>query len=133
VTSPSPTPGWYPDPLNPGKQSYWDGAGWSQPVGVPADSNKSNLAAVAVGVCVLVVIGLIMSMQSVSLLSGSGPIWIGVGFVAAGTAVAFFMVAATWVRVVAALCLAFALFNAVYMEKQLSDKRNEISQIFNNN
>lgn len=100
---------------------------------MPADSNKSKLAAVAVGVCVLVVIGLIMSMQSVSLLSGSGPIWIGVGFVAAGTAVAFFMGAATWVRVVAALRLAFALFNAVYMEKQLSDKRNEISQIFNNN
>jgi len=51
--------------------------------------------------------------------------------VAAGTAVAFFMGAATWVRAVAALCLAIALFNAFYMEHQLSNKRNEISQIFN--
>ena len=56
----------------------------------------------------------------------------GVGVVAAGTAVAFFMRATKWVRVAAALCLAFSLFNAFYMEKQLSDKRNEISQIFNN-
>ncbi|MDT5003888.1 MAG: hypothetical protein QOJ24_1064 [Mycobacterium sp.] len=37
-----------------------------------------------------------------------------------------------WVRVVAALLLVFALFNAFYMEKQLNDKRNEIGQIFNN-
>ena len=82
--------------------------------------------------CVLVAIGLVMSMQSVSLLTGTGPVWTGVGVVAAGTAVAFFMRATKWVRVVAALCLAFSLFNAFYMEKQLSDKRNEISQIFNN-
>jgi Protein of unknown function (DUF2510) len=130
------SPGWYPDPSDHAKQIYWDGAAWSGPVhpavvtsSAPANNSKST--AVAIGVCVLVVIGLVMSMQSVSLLSGSGPIWTGVGFVAAGTAVAFFMGATKWVRVVAALCLAFSLFNAFYMEKQLSDKRNEISQIFN--
>jgi Protein of unknown function (DUF2510) len=127
--------GWYPDPSDPGRQIYWNGTAWSgpaQPVGVtiPAAANSTK-PAVAVGVCVLVAIGLVMSMQSVSLLSGSSTVWIGVGFVAAGTAVAFFLGAASWVRVIAALCLAFALFSAVYMEKQLSDKRNEISQIFN--
>jgi hypothetical protein len=128
--------GWYPDPSDPGRQIYWNGTAWGgpvQPAGVtssaPANSTKP---AVAIGVCVLVAIGIVMSMQSVSLLSGSGPIWTGVGFVAAGTAIAFFLRAATWVRVVAALCLAFALLNAFYMEKQLSDKRNEISQIFDN-
>jgi hypothetical protein len=126
------SPGWYPDPSDPAKQIYWDGTAWSGPV-LPAqsDAGNSKKAAVAIGVGVLVVIGLVMSMQSVSLLSGSGPIWTGVGFVAAGTAVAFFMGAKKWVRVVAALCLAFSLFNAFYIEKQLSDKRNEISQIFN--
>jgi hypothetical protein len=128
--------GWYPDPSDPGRQIYWNGTAWSgpvQPVGmtIPAAANSTK-PAVAVGVCVLVAIGLVMSMQSVSLLSGSSTVWIGVGFVAAGTAVAFFLGAASWVRVIAALCLAFALFSAVYMEKQLSDKRNEISQIFNN-
>ena len=95
-------------------------------------SNIDKNTAVAIGVCVLVAIGVLMSMQSVSLLTGTGPIWTGVGFVAAGTAVAFFMRAATWVRVVAAVSLAFVLANAFYMEQQLSDKRNEISQIFDN-
>lgn len=95
-------------------------------------SNIGKNTAVAIGVCVLVAIGLVMSMQSVSLMTGSGPIWTGVGFVAAGTAVAFFMRATTWVRVVAAVCLAVVLFNAFYMEQQLSEMRNEISQIFDN-
>jgi Protein of unknown function (DUF2510) len=128
---PNPQPGWYPDPLNPGKQIYWDGARWGEPVGVPSDSGKSKKTAVAIGVCVLVVIGLMMSMQSVSLLTGSSPVWTGVGVVAAGTAVAFFMGAETWVRVVAALLLALALVNAFYIENQLSDKRQEISRVFN--
>lgn len=52
------------------------------------------------------------------------------GVAAAGTAVAFLMGATNGVRVVAALCLGLSLFSAFYMEKQLSDKRNEISQMF---
>jgi hypothetical protein len=106
----------------------------SSPASATADnsSGSGKKAAVAIGVCVLVIIGVVMSLQSVSLLTGSGPIWTGVGFVAAGTAVSFFMGADKWVRVVAALLLVFALFNAFYMEKQLNDKRNEIGQIFNN-
>lgn len=86
--------------------------------------------AVAVGVCVLVVIGLVMSMQSASLLTGSGTIWTGVGLVAAGTAVAFFMRAATWVRVLAAILLALSLVNAGYMEYQMNEKRNELQHMF---
>jgi hypothetical protein len=133
VAAPSSAPGWYPDPLNPGKQIYWDGKAWGTPVGVPTGSGNGDngkKAAVAVGVCVLVVVGLVMSMQSVSLLSGSGPIWIGVGIVAAGVAVSFFMGAATWVRIVAVLLLVVAVGNALYIENQLSNKRNELTQIF---
>ena len=132
MATPTHAPGWYPDPLNPGKQIYWDGTAWSAPVGPSAGSDAGKKAAVAVGVCVLVVVGLVMSMQSVSLLSGSGAIWIGVGVVAAGVAVSFFMGAATWVRIVAVLLLVAALGNAMYMENQLSNKRNELTQIFNN-
>lgn len=127
-----PSPGWYPDPLNPGKQAYWDGTGWGEPVGVPSDFDTGKKTAVAVGVCVLVVIGFVMSLQTVSLLTGSGLVWTGVAVVAAGTAVAFFLRAATWVRVIAALFLVFALFNALYIENQMSNKRNEITQIFDN-
>lgn len=98
VTTPSPAPGWYPDPSDPGKRIYWDGTAWSTPAPSEADkSNSGKKAAVAIGVCVLVVIGLVMSMQSISLLTGSGPVWTGVAVVAAGTA--FFLRAAKWVRV----------------------------------
>jgi hypothetical protein len=131
VTQPSPAPGWYPDPSDPERRIYWDGTAWSGPA--PSDagrSSNSKKTAVAIGVCVLVVIGLVMSMQSVSLFTGSGPVWTGVGVVAAGTAVAFFLRAATWVRVVAALVLALSLANAFYIENQLSNKREQMTHLF---
>jgi hypothetical protein len=142
MTQQSQPPGWYPDPSNPQQQVYWDGTSWSPPRGVspsvaPAPTgtdatSKSKQTAVAIGVCVLAGIGLVMSMQSVSLLTGTGSLWTGVGVAAAGTAAAFFLGAAKWVRVVAALCLAFSIFNAFYMENQISEKRNELSEIFDN-
>lgn len=101
-------------------------------MGGQAEAGSNKKVAVAIGVGVLIAIGLVMSMQSVSLLTGSGPIWTGVAVVAAGTALAFFMGAATWVRVLAALVLALALLNGFYMEKQISDKREELTKIFDN-
>jgi hypothetical protein len=130
MTAPSPAPGWYPDPSDPTRSIYWDGTAWSGPVD-PENSNNRKKSAVAIGVCVLVVIGLVMSMQPVSLITGSGPVWTGVAVVAAGTAVAFFLRAARWVRVVAALILALSLANALYIENQLSHKRDEITHMFN--
>ncbi|UDM37025.1 DUF2510 domain-containing protein (plasmid) [Mycobacterium ulcerans] len=112
MTTPPPPPGWYPDPSDPEKRIYWDGAAWSRPASAATEvdkANKSKKTAITIGVCVLVVIGLVMSMQSVSLMTGSGPVWTGVAVVAAGTAIAFFLRAARWVRVVAALILALAL------------------------
>lgn len=136
MTQPSPAPGWYPDPSNPAKQIYWDGNAWSapRPLAAPVtnESSAGRRTAIAIGVCVLVGIGLVMSMQSASLLTGTGPIWTGVGFVGAGTAVAFFLGAAKWVRVLAAVPLALSLFNGLYMEKQMSDKRDELSRVFDN-
>lgn len=99
---------------------------------VTKEPSPGRRTAIAIGVCVLLGIGVVMSMQSVSLLTGTGPIWIGVGFVAAGTAVAFFLGAAKWVRVLAVVLLALSLFNGFYMEKQLSDKRDELSRVFDN-
>ncbi|MBP2454648.1 DUF2510 domain-containing protein [Mycolicibacterium lutetiense] len=133
MNAPNPAPGWYPDPSDPENRIYWNGAAWSGPASGPTAPDKANngkQAAVAAGVCVLVVIGLVMSMQSVSLLTGSGPVWTGVAVVAAGTAVAFFLGAAKWVRIVAAVLLALALVNAIYIENEMSNKRNEISRMF---
>ena len=36
TTQASPPAGWYPDPLNPRAQRWWDGMGWSAHVAVPA-------------------------------------------------------------------------------------------------
>lgn len=134
MTQQSPAPGWYPDPSNPSLQRYWDGSGWRAPESSPPRPTRNNNreAAIGIGVVVLVVIGLVMTMQSVSLMTGSGQIWTGVGMVGAGTALAFFMGAKKTIRVVAAICLAFALINAFYIESQMNEKRNQISEIFDN-
>ncbi|BBZ03544.1 hypothetical protein MCHIJ_29810 [Mycolicibacterium chitae] len=133
MTQPSQAPGWYPDPSNPDKQIYWDGSAWRGEPSAEAEKNsKGKQTAVAVGVCLLVGIGLLMSMQSVSLMSGSGPLWTGVGFVAAGLAVSFFLGAANWVRVVAVAVLLLALVNVLYVENEMDNRRNEISQLFDN-
>jgi len=39
VTTPSPAPGWYPDPSDAGKRIYWDGSAWSGPV-LPAGQRR---------------------------------------------------------------------------------------------
>jgi hypothetical protein len=127
-----PAPGWYPDPSDPARNIYWDGSAWNRPPS-PTEVDKSIVSkktAVAGGVYVLAIVGLVMSMQSVSLLTGTGQVWTGVGVVAAGAAIASFMGASKGVRVVAALCLAFSLFNALSVEKQVSDKRHEIGRMF---
>ncbi len=78
----------------------------------------------------LVVIGFVMSMQSVSIMTGSGPVWTGVAVGAAGTAAAFFLRAVKAVRVVAAVVLVLSLANALSIENELSHKREEISHMF---
>ncbi len=90
----------------------------------------SKTTAIAVGVCILSGVGLLMSMQSASLLTGTGQIWLGVGVAGASAAAAFFLRAADWARALAVIALVLALGSAVYMEKQLDNKRNEIAHMF---
>lgn len=102
------------------------------PTPISRETNNKNTA-IALGVLVLAAIGLFMAtFTSVSLLSGSGTLWVGVAITAISTALAFFFGAAIGVRVVAAVCLAIALANTLYMEHQLDQKRNEISKVFHN-
>lgn len=93
-----------------------------------AASSTKRSAAVAFGVSVLVAIGLIMSMQPVSLMSGSGTIWVGVALAGVGVALAFFLGAPAWVRIVAPIILVLALGNVLYVEHQMSVKREEIAR-----
>ena len=141
MTTPSPAPGWYPDPSDPGRQIYWNGTAWSgppQPAGAPAfaptapvdDSSDSRKTAVSIGVGVLAVVGLFMSMQSVSLMTGSGPVWTGVAVVGGAVALAFFLSAAKAARVVACILLAISVANAFYIENELSQKRDQITHVF---
>ncbi len=71
-----------------------------------------------------------MSMQSVSLMTGTGPVWTGIAIVGIATAIAFFLGAANWVRVVAAVILAVSLLNGFYMENQLNERREELRSVF---
>ena len=92
-------------------------------------NTPARSAAASTGVLVLTIIGLIVSQQSTSLLNSSGVIWTGVVVAGAGVAAAFFLPTHTWVRVVAALALGAALVNAVYIEHQMSERRDEIREI----
>jgi len=134
----SPVPGWYPDPSDPSKNIYWDGTRWlvaapsasGAPPTLGTQSDKSRQLAVGIGSVVLVLVGLFMSGQSASLISGTGSIWTGVALTGIGTAIAFFMGARKTVRVMACVVLAVAFFNAVHMEMQMSERRAELSNIF---
>lgn len=96
-------------------------------------ANKGKKTGIAIGVLVLAAIGLFMStFTTTTVMNGSGTIWIGVVVAGIGTAIAFFLGAANWVRVIAAICLALGLFSAFYIEHELTQKRTEISNIFKN-
>jgi hypothetical protein len=127
-------PGWYPDAY--GATRWWDGWQWTPHVAPPTrpvDSSNVRIAA-TLGVIAAAVIGGIMAcFTSVSLLSGTTTVWVGVGLAAVAT-IAAFMVrqVGVWVRVVAVLISIACLCSAIYDEYQLQQKREQISQILDN-
>ncbi|MGV0750505.1 DUF2510 domain-containing protein [Mycolicibacter minnesotensis] len=134
-----PPPGWYPNPNGGRGQSYWDGNAWTdedrpadpETASTPAEAREnSKRTAFSTGVCILAVIGLFMSMQSVSLLTGSGPVWTGVAVAGIATALSFFLSVHKWGRITACIILAVAIANAFYIENELSHKRDEITRNF---
>lgn len=94
-------------------------------------SSDSRKTFAGIGVAVLAVIGLFMSMPSVSLMTGTGPVWTGVAVVGGATALGFFLRAAPIARGFAVLLLLVSVANAFYIENQLSQTRDEISRMFN--
>lgn len=76
-------------------------------------------------------IGLIMALQSASLLTGTGLQWTGFALTAGACVAAIVLKPQAWVTWVASGCAALALVSVVYLEVQMEEKRQEIGQIFN--
>lgn len=96
---------------------------------IPIEGPKPGVSA---GVCVLAAIGFVMSLQPVSLMTGTTAPWLGVAIIGAGVAVSFFLRAHLWVRIVACLLLAVALFNVLMVEQEMSERREQISRTLRN-
>jgi len=54
--SPSPDPGWYPDPARPGRHRYWDGQAWTPRPGEAATADDIDVRAVAIVVVLAIAI-----------------------------------------------------------------------------
>jgi hypothetical protein len=127
-----PPPGWYPDPTMAQTQRYWDGAKWGDHVAPMQNTTASTSGSSALLVGVILAagaIGFIMSIQSASLLTGTGTIWTGVAIVVGAGILGFIVKAPTWVRVLVGIAVLVSIANAVSVEQQLDEKRQEINNI----
>lgn len=131
-----PPAGWYPHPTMTGTQQYWDGQRWtdniapiSSPEPTPAEQQFQLLTALLIAASA---IGLIMSLQSASLLSGTGLIWTGVA-IAVGAAIVSWLVDSvpSWASTICVLAAVIAISNAVSVESQLDHQREKIDRVFN--
>lgn len=130
-------PGWYP--IGDDMERYWTGTAWSderRPQRVSSSESHTpsavaDLAGPFTAIALVVsIVGLILSQQSASVLSGSGTIWIGAAMTAIAFAGTFAVRKWHWVKFVTLLICAVAVFTAVYTEVELSERREEIGNFF---
>jgi hypothetical protein len=105
--------------------------GYQYPYGPPPLAQPNIRLWVGVAAVVLALIGTALQFQSVSLLTGDSIYWIGAGLAVGGAALSFGS-AKTWIKVVCIILAVLCIVNVIYTEKQLSDKRQQIQQIFTN-
>jgi hypothetical protein len=143
----TPPPGWYSDPEVASGERYWHGDHWgperreravdavSQPPPPPvpqaASGQPSGAWAVAISLA-LGVIGLVVGYQPVTLLSGSGILYVGLALAAGGVVLAFAMHLRTWLKIVTAIAVLLVVANIVTVEHSLSQKRHEIQNELSN-
>lgn len=118
-------------------QRYWDGQAWTDnvaPTGVspqrPVKSDQQSQL-VTVGILAASVIGVIMAMQSASLLSGTGTQWTGAA-IALAASIATYVLRKTipsWLRIISVVAALVALASVFYLENQLDERRQEFSQL----
>lgn len=124
--------GWYPHPSMADTQGYWDGQKWTDQVApmnkviVPDHTDSPSQVAAAIAVAVAV-IGVILSQQSVSVMSGSGIVWTGAALCVGAGIMTRLVKVPTWARVVCVVAAVIAVLSAFYVEQELDDRRQEIS------
>ncbi|TQK73350.1 DUF2510 domain-containing protein [Nocardioides sp. SLBN-35] len=126
--------GWYPDPKIAGTLRFWDGSRWTDnvaPMQPPPGSSGVSPQLLAGLVVAAAVVGLILSQQSVSVMSGSGIVWTGAA-ICAGASIVSWVVKATptWARAICVIAVFLAVGSAIAVENQLNDRREEISNMF---
>lgn len=133
-----PGPGWYPDAQQPGQIRWWDGSQWTvhtqQPAPVaaarPIAEQQHAAAGVTLGVLALAIIGgYLANFTDVSLLTGTGEVWLGVALTVVAAIAAFVLRrwARLWLRIVAVIIVALSIASGAYDEVQLQHKRDQLS------
>lgn len=147
MSSTTPPPGWHADPEVASGERYWHGDHWgperreraadrlSQPpppsTTQTATAQANTTWAVAISLA-LAVVGLVVGYQPVTLLSGSGILYVGLAIAAGGVVLAFAMHLKTWLKIVTAIAVLLVVANIVTVEHSLSQKRHEIQNELSN-
>jgi len=136
ASGPSAPPGWYP--VGDGStETYWNGTSWTNATR-PAQPPEAASSPITVNKRVIgwvtivagVIGGAIACFTEVSLISGTGTVW--VGFVVAALALVVAAVVKVGKRFVITLSLvvALSLAVAIYDEVQLAHKRDQLTHLF---
>ena len=131
--------GWYPV-ADGASERYWDGAAWTNATraarpGLPSSSSSSLALDKRVVAWIVLAAGLLggalACFTQVSLLSGTGTVWVGVVIAMLALVVCAVARLGRVFLIVLAIVVALALSAAIYDEVQLSHKRHELSHLFN--
>lgn len=133
-----PPDGWQPDPRwgepPPGWQ-LWVDDGAAGPASGRIQAPGLSLAAARLavaGALILAAVGLIVGNQPVSLLTGSGILYVGLALAAGGAILAFVVQLPVWVRVVCVVAVVLVAVNIGVVEHSLDQKRQQISRELTN-
>ncbi len=128
--------GWYQDNHYPNFERFYQNGQWTEsirPKLVVSPTPAGPHVAVTAGVAAGGVLGFTLTLQTVSLLTGAGLIWCGVAITAFATVLGISLggMVKTAVKVGVVILFLFGLMNAVSVESQLDQHRQEIEQSFN--
>ena len=124
----NPPLGWQPDPR-------WGEPpdGWQLWIDDPpaAGTIAATTWPIAIAL-VLGVVGLIVGYQPVTLLSGSGILYVGLALTAGGAVLALVMKLPKWVRMLTIIAVVLVVANVAVVEHSLTQKRQQIQNELSN-